>query len=510
MNRKIQGCHLLIKYWVSALKFNEREFLKMNVTRRDLQKAICLVEKVEYPDIKQDAWRLAFHLMPPVGWLNDPNGLCYYQGQFHVFFQYAPFNAKGGLKVWGHYVSLDLVNWEYKGAPILPDQAEDSHGVYSGCTFIEGDKAYLYYTGNVKRLGDFDYTYTGREANTILIETDDLFNFKEKECIMTSLDYGDELSCHVRDPKVWKEDETYYMVQGARTMQDKGEVLVFESKDRRNWSRINKISTPQTFGYMWECPDLFTIDDVTILSVSPQGIAAEGLEFWNVYQSGYFVVEGDFRSDYTLGRFRELDRGFDFYAPQTFKDEKGRRILIGWMGLPDCEPEYTNPTVKKGWQHCLTLPRELRFKNGKLYQTPVKELEVLRKQCQKISVRKSCEVRGNTLDEIVITDIDDRDDLKLVLNKEVMLSYSKDRKEFTLQFLNESGAGRDKRMVSLDILNQIQVFRDHSAIEIFINEGEEVFSTRYYPDKRESVIELNCQSATLTIWELGEMSYGIQ
>ena len=76
--------------------------------------------------------RLTHHLMPPTGWLNDPNGLCYFKGRYHVFFQYAPFDAEGGLKFWGHYSSEDLVSWRYEGVPLYPDSNYDCHGVYSG------------------------------------------------------------------------------------------------------------------------------------------------------------------------------------------------------------------------------------------------------------------------------------------------------------------------------------------------------------------------------------------
>lgn len=482
----------------------------MNVTQRDLKKVINEIEKLEYPKVKDDPWRLGFHLMPPIGWLNDPNGLCYFKERYHVFFQYSPFNVEGGIKVWGHYKSRDLIHWEYEGTPIVTDQAEDAHGVYSGSAYVEGDKAYLYYTGNVKRLGNYDYTYSGREANTILIETEDMKTFGEKECVMTNKDYGDDMSCHVRDPKVWKDGESYYMVQGARTKTDQGKVLVFESKDKRNWKMVNQITSKEPFGYMWECPDFFSIEGINVLSVSPQGLEADGLAFCNIYQSGYFVIEGDLKGDYKLGTFCEWDRGFDFYAPQTFEDEKGRRILIGWMGLPDCEEEYTNPTQERGWQHCLTLPRELQVKEGKVYQMPLAELKALRKAHKEYEVEQNTiTIEGNLLEEIILADIKDGQDFKLTLNEEVVLSFSKSSKIFTLSFLNASGAGRSSRGVHLEALHSMRIFRDHSAIEVFINEGEEVFSTRYYPNHQESKMEVSCQQASITVWELGEMSYGI-
>ncbi|MDY3121551.1 MAG: glycosyl hydrolase family 32, partial [Suipraeoptans intestinalis] len=179
---------------------------------------------------KEDNWRLGFHLMPPVGWMNDPNGLCWYQGEYHVFFQYCPESANNGLSRWGHYVSRDLLNWQFLGIGVEADTPWETDGAYSGCAFVEQDVMHLFYTGNVKQPGDFDYILRGREANTIHAVSRDGRSVEGKECVMRNADYGSRYSCHVRDPKVWKEADTYYMVQGGRTKEGTGEVLLFSSK----------------------------------------------------------------------------------------------------------------------------------------------------------------------------------------------------------------------------------------------------------------------------------------
>ena len=108
--------------------------------------------------------------------------------------------------------------------------------MYSGSAFIEDGKMYLYYTGNVKfEDGEFDYIRTGREANTVLVVSEDGEHFGRKRELMRNSDYPQDLTCHVRDPKVWKENGMYYMVQGARTQKDEGKVLIFESEDQLNW-----------------------------------------------------------------------------------------------------------------------------------------------------------------------------------------------------------------------------------------------------------------------------------
>ena len=91
-----------------------------------------------------------YHIRPPKGWLNDPNGLSFFKGCYHVFYQYVPDNPNGGLKYWGHYRSVDLIDWEECPVMLSPDQDYDKNGVYSGSAIIKDDKMYLFYTGNVK------------------------------------------------------------------------------------------------------------------------------------------------------------------------------------------------------------------------------------------------------------------------------------------------------------------------------------------------------------------------
>ena len=106
----------------------------MSALTNDLKK---LTETAEKTAVKEGGFRQKLHLMPPVGWLNDPNGLCQFGGVFHAFFQYSPFDPEGGVKMWGHYTSRNMIDWEYKGVMLYPDQPFDCSGVYSGCAYIE-------------------------------------------------------------------------------------------------------------------------------------------------------------------------------------------------------------------------------------------------------------------------------------------------------------------------------------------------------------------------------------
>lgn len=460
-------------------------------------------EEKRIEEVNQDPWRLKFHLMPPVGWLNDPNGLCHLNGVYHVFFQYSPLDVLGKTKLWGHYTSYDLINWKYEGAPLVPDQEFDRDGVYSGSSIIEKNQIHIFYTGNVKEEGDYDYICSGRGSATIHTNYKENQVLQSKNCVLQNKDYPSNYSCHIRDPKVWKEKGQYYMVLGGRTIENEGRVLLYTSNDLLHWEFCNEIKSTETFGYMWECPDIFQIEGQYFLSISPQGLQNEENRFQNIYQSGYFYLDGEFFSNYQLRDFREWDYGFDFYAPQTFLDEKGRRILIGWMGLPDIEEEYQNPTVTRGWQHALTMLREIVYVNGRLLQVPLKEYQSLR--INSISVGNKKKIKGLSVFELKLSN-EKNENLKLIISEGIKLEYDRKDKIFSLEFLNHLGAGRTVRKAEIEQLKTLQMFVDTSAIELYLNDGEMVFTTRYYNRTQENSVQLEAGSGKVEIWNLKNMN----
>lgn len=456
----------------------------------------------------QDQWRLHYHLMPVTGWLNDPNGLCQFQGDYHFFFQYSPDTPLGGLKLWGHYRSKDLLHWEFLGTPLVPEQDYESHGIYSGSALIADDVMHLYYTGNVKLAGNYNYITDGREGNTVHIQSHDGVRFEGKECVLTNADYPDNLTCHVRDPKVvtgesiQETDYKYYMVLGARTNTDVGEVLLYHSDNLSEWTLANTITADEKFGFMWECPDLFIVDGKKILSVSPQGVEAQEYEYANIYQSGYYELTGSFAREYELSQFKEWDRGFDFYAPQTFADDFGRRILVGWMGMPDC-PEHDNPTVANGWQHALTIPREIHVVNGVVIQQPVQELIQLRQQTEQL--QKEEVSRRMAAYEVLVENPGDTD-MEIQISEGLELKYDKRAGLITMTFTNNLGRGRKQRGVYMDSCKKMRIYVDRSSVEVFCNEGEEVFSTRFYPEDGKSSVCVRQTSGAVSVWQLAAMT----
>lgn len=462
----------------------------MNALQRDLKKLVPLVESLGKANVEADPHRQQFHLQPPVGWLNDPNGLCVYGGQYHAFFQYGPFDVTGGVKHWGHAVSKDLLHWEPLPVMLYPDEPFDCHGVYSGSALIEGTEMYLYYTGNVKHPGDFDYIKQGRGHNVCLAVSHDGKTVASKQCLLYNKDYPAGLTCHVRDPKVFAYEGKYYMVLGARALEDKGEVLVLESTDKLHWNHINTLTTPEPFGYMWECPDLFCLDGQWYLAVSPQGIQCQ-----NIYGCGYFAVYGDWRAHCTLGEFHEADFGFDYYAPQSFVDETGRRIQIGWMGMPDAD--YGNaPTVAHGWQHCFTVPRLLtKGENGTLLQTPVPELDA-RRSAAALTLRNGEEASLSPCFDLTAAPAGD---FALTVARGVELVYTEQDSTCVLRFTDPAQAsGRTQRRTKLSApCRSVRVVGDRSSLEIFLNDGAAVFSTRYYPAAGDVAVKISGTDAVI-------------
>lgn len=428
-----------------------------------------------------DPLRLRYHLQPPMGWLNDPNGLCQKDGVYHIYHQYVPFYPDLCSVFWGHVTTGDFIHYEAHEPAIFPDCAWDKNGAYSGSAFVEEGTMHIFYTGNVRHTdGDYDYITAGREQNTIGLTSEDGFHFTEKRLLMTNADYPSDVSLHVRDPQVFRENGRYYMIQGARDLKARGSVLLFESENLKDWTYKMRFHRQEAFGYMWECPNYLRIGEAQFLIACPQGIKAKGLDFAEANQCGYFPFRYDFGgTDYELGEFVQLDRGFDFYAPQVFRDESGRWILFGWMSTPDAQYE-SERTMENGWIHAMTVPREL-YVNGKgrLCQRPVMELKRMRENERHahIGAGEGFEEEIPVCFEAELTPDKPGEDFELLMRESAVLRYQDGILSLDMACC---GDGRGARGVRLPRMEQVRVLSDTSSLEIFVNGGEEVFTTRIY------------------------------
>lgn len=435
--------------------------------------------------VSSDPDRLKYHLMADIGWISDPNGLVEHNGIVHIFHQYTPAEDLGLHKAWGHYTTKDWKHYTDEGTLMVPDQPLDKDGCYSGSGFSWDGKMHLFYTGNILEDGDYDYINEGRGHYTNHLSSDDGIHFSEKETLLKNEDYPQNMSCHVRDPKVSLIDGKPYMVIGARTKDSKGCALLYKCnpKDLCDLEFVQVIDSDKPFGYMWECPGLIEDGKDLYLLCCPQGVDQEGYRYENVYQNGLFALKKDEKNQYEAKDFQELDLGFDFYAPQSFTDSKGREIVIGWMGIPDAD--YEQKEKCRNWIHALTLPRELSFKNGKVFQYPIEEIVQLKENAEEIELKADQPVELRS--RVFMLDLNvNNQPFELKLRHDAKLTW--DGKLFTLSF-EESGAGRKARHVETDSLNEISIFSDESSLEIFLNHGEYAFSSRVYDQDQEISLE---------------------
>lgn len=467
----------------------------MDWTREQRYRKIEEVSPEEINNLKNKVnhcpWRQTFHIQPETGLLNDPNGFSYYNGEYHLFYQWFPLGPVHGLKYWYHTKSKNLVHWENVGIGITPGDEFDSHGAYSGSAIEHDDKLYLIYTGNTR---DEQWIRHPYQCMAIMNQQGEISKKLDKPIIA---DVPAGYTDHYRDPNVWKKGDTFHLVIGAQRVNKTGCVVLYSSADLLTWEFEGEIKTKlDSFGYMWECPDYFELQDQGVLIFSPQGLEPEGDKFHNIYQSGYVLgAKLDLQSRVLQhGDFIELDRGFDFYAPQTMMDPEERRILVGWMGLPDIE----YPTDRNEWAHCLTLPRQLFIRDGKLVQQPVKELQALRKHKYEAEVALVNETKmvdgfkGTTYE--LICEFEQADaaafgiEFRASSEEKTVIKYDVSQKKVildrTLSGEEVGAAYGTTRSCNLEADRiKFHLFVDSSSVEIFVNDGIEVFTSRIFPSQ---------------------------
>lgn len=424
----------------------------------------------------------SYHIAPKFGLLNDPNGLCYFNGEHHIFYQWTPVGPVHGMKYWYHLSTKDFVHFTDHGVGLEPGDDYDSHGVYSGGALVDNEQALLFFTGNKR---DQDWIREPTQCFATMTAEGTI----EKQGVIIENDHYTE---HFRDPKVWKKDDQYFMVVGAQTPTERGSMVLYQSLDLKTWQHKGPIKTRyQDFGYMWECPDFFEIDGKSIMLFSPQGVSSSNAyDFKNIYSVAYIVGDRLNLESMELEGHQDIiqpDYGFDFYAPQTYLDEQGRRILIAWIGLPDIDA----PSVKNQWAGMLSLPRELRLEEGYLIQSPLNELDELKGEGEVFS---GAHVLNQTSFMLRLELDTDEFSLELRNERGDKVTFSADENEFTLErgqmsqnYAQEFGGVR--KAPRLSKRQVIDVYVDNSVMEIFINGGRHTMTSRFFIDDLQLVSE---------------------
>lgn len=470
------------------------------MTSQTLREARKYEETAEKRIAKKD--RPLFHLSVRTGWMNDPNGFSYYQGKYHLFYQYYPYDCKWGPMHWGHAVSSDLLHWEYLPAALAPDEPYDKDGCFSGSALVLKDGRHLLMYTGVQRVKRPDGTYD--ELQTQCLATGDGTDYEkyEKNPVLTEGDLpaGSSRS-DFRDPKIWrKPDGSYRCVAGNMAADGSGQILLFQSEDGFDW-RFEKIlaANHSRFGKMWECPDFFSLDEKGVLLISPQDMLPQGFEYHN--GNGTLCLIGDYEEEtdtFVWKSDQAVDYGIDFYASQTALMPDGRRILIGWMQNWD-----TCSTYKPGgpWLGQMSLPRELSVRNGRLYQNPVRELEALRHdrvEYRGVTVEDTVSlegIQGRRIDmELVLSGVDGQElyqkfAVRFAQNDQYRTSISFRPREGIVKVDRKfSGSRRaiiHQRRCQIDSMDgrlKLRIILDLYSVEVFINGGEKVMTAITYTD----------------------------
>lgn len=434
--------------------------------------AILLAVMRGQPKAQQDAHYPGWHLAPVTGLMNDPNGFIHFNGRYHLFYQWNPLSCQHQHKCWGHWSSEDLLHWQHEPLALIPDSDYDRNGCYSGSAIDDHGRLTLCYTGNVK----FD---EGTRTAFQCLAVQNAEGRFEKQGPVIALPEG--YTGHVRDPKLWRCGQHWYMVLGAQDLGRRGKVLLFRSADLREWENMGEIAGSDTgglgaAGYMWECPDLFTLGHHTYLLCCPQGLPQEPQRFRNTYSSAYLSGKFDEQTlTFQHGPLHELDAGFEFYAPQTTLTADGRRLLVGWMGVPDGE-EMSQPTIGYGWLHQMTCLRELSSRNGKLYQQPIVELQALRGDMQ--TYEGSANAAPWLSAQRLELRVESSGGITLNFADTLILEWQQDQLRLARRSLH---TGEWLFRYWTGAVRGLHILCDHSSVEIFINDGEGVMSSRYFP-----------------------------
>ena len=374
-----------------------------------------------------DPHRPRFHFVSPAGWLNDPNGVCQWNGTYHLFYQYNPEGAFHHRILWGHATSTDLVNWTDQPVALEPSEGPDADGCWSGVLVNDAGTPTLVYSG---RNGE-------RELPCVAVGSPDLLSWTKApgNPVIPAPPAGVDITAY-RDHCVWREGSVWRQLVGSGIRGRGGTAFLYESADLRNWEYVGPLfigdaaagnpAAADWQGTMWECVDLFRAGTGTLgdqgrrdqerdqeHDQAQRGQAPDGgnpdpdvlvFSAWDngdtrhpLYWTGRYAG-----NSYTPWALHRLDYGGRyFYAPQSFADQSGRRIMFGWLqeGRPDAA------MVAAGWSGVMSMPRVATLDpEGELAFAPVPEVESLRRDHVRIGPRNLgprevlAGVSGNQLD----------------------------------------------------------------------------------------------------------------
>ncbi|XP_046959715.1 raffinose invertase-like [Vanessa cardui] len=425
-------------------------------------------------------YRPIYHITAPEGWISSPTGFAYYKRQYHIFFQYYPYNGAWDHVSWGHAISDNLIDWIHFPTALMPKDQYDRHGCLAGCALVHNNLLTLFYTGNVIS------GYESLQTQNVAISSDGMFF--EKYLFNPIIRESPSEIGEFRNPKVWRFRKVWYMIVGTTSRERNGQLVLYTSRDMFNWDLNGTlVNSYGDMGNMWENPDLFELDGYHVLIISVQG--ADSWRFRNVYQTGYILghfnyVKSQFDDmEVSIATFNQLDYGHDFYTVKTMRAKDGRRLLIGWLGM--WESEFIESSF--GWASMLTIVRELRInKNGRIRMKPIEEIIQLREELIENAWYKPGEFyqAESQSFELLVNSTSVFSDVKLIFEwkfGQFVIEYSADNGYISIDRGGNDGVRR-AYWSPVDYV-YIRIFVDSSSIEVFCGDGDVVFSSRIYPNK---------------------------
>lgn len=457
-----------------------------------------------------------FHFSPKANWMNDPNGMVYYEGTYHLFYQYYPEGTNWGPMHWGHATSTDLFAWKEKPIALYPDNLGY---IFSGSAVADlNNTTGLKQNENIPLVAVFTHhgSLTGLQQQSLAYSTDkgNTWTKYQENPVLPNPGIND-----FRDPKViWYEPEgKWIMVVSANDR-----IKIYSSSDLKNWTFQSDFGVGIGYhGGVWECPDLFPLKDENgtekwVMIVSFGGSEDSKPNGGSATQ--YFVGNFDGKEFKTENEeVLWVDYGIDNYAGVTWSNipnVDGRRIFIGWMS----NWMYAGTTPTGGWRGEMTVPREIKLNhtNGKytLAFLPVVELNDQKNTGKTIALKtpqKNVEILKNEIIEggsfLVEMEIDfsKTDNFEIETGnalENLKVNYNKQSGEFVI---NRSKSGKVdfhpvfKRQIKceFDYSNQIlpiQLLVDNSSIELFINNGEKVMTALFFPQYKYNFIKVEGSS----------------
>ena len=461
-------------------------------------------------NVIDEKFRPQIHFTPEKNWVNDPNGMVYYKGKYHLFFQHSPNSTVWSDISWGHATSNDLVHWERKPIAIYPD----SLGlIFSGSAVVDKNNSSGLGKNGIIPLVAMYTSHDMKKEKAGVIDV-------ENQSIAYSLDEGETWIKYnanpvlknpgvrdFRDPKVfWHEQSKNWVASIAAQDQ----ISFYASSDLKNWKKLSDFGkTIGSHDGVWECPDLFPIEYegktvwVLIVNINPGGPNGGSA-------SQYFVGNFDgkeFKCDYKQTKW--IDYGPDEYAGVTWSNTGKRKIFIGWMS----NWQYANIVPTEKFRNAFTIPRELGLKkiNEEYYvtNTPVPELKKMEKQSiviNNLTINGSSDLTdkiGNmevpSKFNLVLSNKNDFSiELVNTLNEKVVVGYSKDKNQF---FLDRRNAGKTDfhknfasihyapRLSSSDEIS-LSIYLDLASIEVFADKGLSVLTSVLFPNEKFSKINI--------------------